>query len=695
LPASQTPATGTFARGRILVGWRGQAGKAAAGAALQDRGFTVLNELGVLAVSVVEVPEGQELAAAATLRAEPGVLYAEPDYLAYAAALVPVDTGSSLAATGIQPNDGLWIELWGLRRMGMPAAWELSTGDGAVLVAVVDSGIDLDHPEFAHRIIQGYDYVNRDTVPQDDFGHGTHTAGIIAASGDNGLGVAGVAWHPRLLVSKALDSQGVGPVSYVSEAVLDAAARGADIINLSLSLTGSSETLHQAIQYARSKGAVVVGAAGNQSGVVTFPGAYPEVIAVAATTRFEDWAGYSNYGPEVDIAAPGGTAVDPILSTSPGSGYAWLYGTSMATAHVTGLLALLLAVSPEMSADELAETLTATADKVGTFPYLGGRNAYLGYGRANAARALRQALAPRLEFAPPTLELLSAQGAALPSGVIDFANPSGQPLAWQLLAPSPEWLAVEQPWDGSLSYPESARLSVRVTAPLPIGDHTADLWVKTMTPGGQQVTYLVSIRLTIVPQLSTLFVPLVSRNHWETSWIGDGPGTISVMLDDDGAQRVPLPFDFPYYGRRYGQLWIHANGFLSFDQSYAGSQFAPNACIPALAAPDAAIYGLWDDLDPTLSGQVTYTAPADGGFAVTWRDVPRHGDNSPNTFQVVLWPDGRVYLTYLAVADPARATVGLENWDNTLGWQVACHGAGSPPAAGQSWQFHTSLLPEG
>jgi subtilisin family serine protease len=689
------PEPGALASGRILVHWRDQAGRSAAATTLKSQGYAAIDDLAELATSVIQVPKGQELAASATLAAEPGVLYAEPDYLAYAAALTPTNARSSRAATGIQPNDGLWIDLWGLRRMAMPQAWELSTGDSAVMVALVDSGIDLNHPEFANRIVQGYDYVNNDTVPQDDFGHGTHTAGIIAASGDNGLGVAGVAWRPHLLVYKSLDGQGVGPVSYVSEAVLDAAARGADVINLSLSLTGPSETLHQAIRYARSKGATVVAAAGNQSGAVTYPAAYPEVIAVAATTHFEDWAGYSSYGPEVDIAAPGGTAADPILSTSLGSGYAWLYGTSMATAHVAGLLALLLAVSPDLSSDELAETLANTADKVATFPYVNGRNAYLGYGRVNAARALRQALAPRLEFTPGVLQLLGAEGGALPGGVMDFTNPSSQALTWQLLAAGPDWLAVDQPWDGSLSYPATAQLRVRVASPMPVGVHTADLWVRTTAASGQQTTYLLSIRLVVVPRLNTLFVPLVTRDHWETSWIDDGPGTAPALLSNDGAQLVSLPFEFPFYGRRYSQVWIHANGFLSFDQSYAGGQFASNTCVPALAAPDGAIYGLWDDLDPSQGGRVTYTGTPDVAFAVTWRDVPRHDDSAPNTFQVVLWPDGRVFLTYLAVAHPAEATVGLENWDNTLGWQVACNGAGSPPAAGQSWLFHTDLAAGG
>jgi hypothetical protein len=339
--------------------------------------------------------------------------------------------------------------------------------------------------------------------------------------------------------------------------------------------------------------------------------------------------------------------------------------------------------------------LTATADKIGSFPYLNGRNAYLGYGRVNAARALRQALAPRLEFTPAILQLLDAEGGALPSGVIDFANPSGQPLTWQLLSPGPEWLAVDQPWNGSLAYPATAELRIRATSPMPTGVHTADLWVKTASPSGQQTTYLLSIRLTVVPHLNTLFVPLVTRDQWETSWTEGGPGTTRAILGNDGSQLVPLPFEFPFYGQYYSQLWIQANGFLSFDQSYAGSQFASNACVPALVTPDAAIYALWDDLDPSQDGQVTYATTPEGAFVVSWRDVPRHGDSAPNSFQAVLWPDGRVVLTYLAVADPAEATVGLENWDNTLGWQVACQGTGAPPGAGQSWLFRTSLVPEG
>lgn len=673
---------GAFVPGRVVVTWRDPA--AAAAKALAKHHLSVAQDLTELNASVIEVPPGDELAIAAQLQADPLVASAEPDYLAFADSL-------PIAAPGVQPDDPYWGRQWAPRRLQTPLAWELTSGQLGVLVAMIDSGIDLNHPEFAGRIVAGYDYVNSDPVPQDDNGHGTHIAGLVAAAGNNGLGVAGTAWGVRLLVYKALNSQGTGSATAIAQAVNDAVNRGAGIITLSLSLSASSTVLQNALQSAYAAGAVIVASSGNQSGAVTFPAAYPEVIAVGATTHWDDWAGYSNYGPPLDVAAPGGVSTDQILSTGLNGSYTSLYGTSMAAPYVAGVAALMRSVAPQLSNSTVAGILRNTADKVGTFPYSGGRNDYLGYGRVNAAKAVRQALSPQLTFTPAQVTLLAQAGGPLPEATVVIGNPSSQPLSWQLVEISQDWLDVDPPWSGTVSYPATAPLHLRVNSPQPLGLQIASVRLRATSLGGQSVDYLLSVRINVSDALFETYLPVVQSDFATSAWVDMSVGSVTVLLSDDGAQGVGLPFTFPFYDKRYNQLWINANGFLSFERPYDGSQFAASHCIPNAQLPNGAIYALWDDLDPSSGGQVAYMATDEGEFVVEWRDVPRRGAAEPNTFQVVLRPDGSVLLQYRAVAAPASATVGLENWDYTLAWQEACHGSGSMPAAGQAWLFETAL----
>lgn len=691
LSAVQGLKPGAFAPGRVLVTWRPDSAKADLAQALNTAERSVLQTLDPLPAAVLAVPEGRELAAIADLQANPLIASAEPDYLAYAAGAAPVSQ-SAIATPGYYPNDNFWAQQWGMRRIQAPLAWPVSTGQPTALVAMIDSGIDLAHPEFAGRIVPGYDYVNQDNVPQDDYGHGTHIAGIVAAAGDNALGVAGVAWDARLLVYKALDNRGIGPASYVAQAVLDATARGASVINLSLSLTGPSDVLHSAIRSAYANGAFIVGVAGNESGPVTYPALYEEVIAVGATTRWEDWSGYSNYGPDVDLAAPGGAATDQILSTGLSGGYAWQYGTSSAAPHVAGVAALMRSVAPQLSNTTIAAILRNTADKVGAYPYFNGRNDYLGYGRLNAAKAVRQALAPGIAFDPDRLDLLAAVANPYEATAsIVLRNSSSQPLSWQIVEISADWLDLEPPWSGSLAYPTTATLRARVIAPQPVGEHTASIRLRTTTLGGQVAEQVLPVRLKVAPSLRQVHLPLVESQRVTASWFDLSSDSTSVFLGDDGAEVIGLPFSYPFYGVNYTEAWVHANGFLSFGRGYAGSQYAANGCVPSLQPPDGAIYALWTDLDPSRGGQIRYRNVDNEVFVVEWRAVPRRGSSAPNTFQIAIWPDGRVLLQYQAVADPTGVTIGLENWDNTMGWQMACNGSGALPTPERSWLVHTAL----
>ena len=698
LPAPPAVQPGAFAPGQVLVGWQKDASQRARNAVLAERGWQVLRSIDELDVNIVAVPKGEELAAVAALQADPAVAYAEPDYLAYATGdfIAPTRQATPpLSAQGVQPNDTFWNAQWSLRRVQGPLAWQLTQGAPSVVVAVIDSGIDLAHPEFAGRLQAGFDYVDWDSVPQDQYGHGTHVSGVIAAAGNNGLGVAGSAWAVQLVPLRALDRTGVGTASNIALAVQAAANRRVDVINLSLALSGPSTTVQNAIIAASNNDIVLVAATGNDSlpsqlpAPVSYPAAYPEVIAVAATTRWEERAGYSNGGPAVELAAPGGEASDPIFSTSLGGSYAMLHGTSLAAAHVSGAAALLRGYAPQWSAAAVRDALRNTADKVGSTPYVAGRNDRLGYGRINSASALRWSIPPVVSFNPDNPSLLAAAGQPLPTTTIELANLSLQPLNWQVTSVSPSWLRVDLPQSGSLVHPTTARVQVGLNSLPPVGLNVGNIGLRTTDPFGLQRNYVLTVRVEVANSLSQTFLPLVGQGMLTAQWIEVANSGLGLVLGDDGVQTLPLAFAFPFYGRSYSQVYVHANGFLSFSQAYPGPDYAANHCLPSILPPNDALYALWDDLDPGQGGRVAYRNNP-SYLAVEWRDVP-HKSGGASTFQIILRPSGQVQINYGPTIQTASATVGAESWDASIAWPVACNNDGAPPVPGQTLLWNTAL----
>src|SRR5579883_3328464 len=195
---------------------------------------------------------------------------------------------------------------WGIRRVHAPAAWDYTEGAG-VKVAVIDTGIDTGHPDLAGKVDGGYNAITGSEAPDDyvdDNGHGTHVSGIIAAL-RNGKGVVGVAPKARLYAVKVLDADGSGNLSDVIKGIIWCANNGIEVANMSLGAPQGSDTMEQALRYAKARGVVVVAAAGNSGGAVSYPGAYPETIAVSASDWQDQLAPFSSRGPEVKFVAPG------------------------------------------------------------------------------------------------------------------------------------------------------------------------------------------------------------------------------------------------------------------------------------------------------------------------------------------------------------------------------------------------------
>ncbi len=253
---------------------------------------------------------------------------------------------------------------WGIARVNAPAAWSVTQGEG-VRVAVIDTGIDASHPDLRANVAGGYSALGGSWF--DDNDHGTHVSGTIAAALD-GRGVVGVAPKARLYAVKVLDKKGGARLSSIIKGLVWAGKNNMQVANMSLGAPIGSVFMHLAIKYARSRGVTLVAAAGNNGKYVEYPGAYDEVIAVAASDVRDQIASFSSRGGKVELIAPG---VD-VLSTVPNGGYDTYSGTSMATPHVTGLAALAVARGAS-SPDAVRAALHRAARSIGLAPTEQGR----------------------------------------------------------------------------------------------------------------------------------------------------------------------------------------------------------------------------------------------------------------------------------------------------------------------------------
>lgn len=350
---------------------------------------------------IVKVPPETDLESMIEkLKKDPNVEDAEVDYL---------------ATMAVVPNDRYYQNQWGLPRIKCEEAWELEKGSQDVIIAIVDTGVDQSHPDLVDKLVPGYDMVDvtdldpgdgcvwegdidtRDNNPEDENGHGTHCAGIAAASTNNNTGVAGVAWNCKIMPVRALANlrcpdyeTGSGSLTDIADGIIWAADHNASVISMSLSAivpdyAPPPTVLKDAIDYANSRGCVLVAAMGNDGvnpeeyDCYVYPAKHPNVLAVGAIDRNNRRADFSNYGDYEHVVAPG---VD-IRSTYIGSGYADLDGTSMATPFVAGLAALIKSADPHLSPEKIIDRIRQTAASQSEY------NMEYGYGIVNAYSALR------------------------------------------------------------------------------------------------------------------------------------------------------------------------------------------------------------------------------------------------------------------------------------------------------------------
>ncbi len=383
-----------------------------------------LSTTGIERILVAEVADSALVEETITyLQSREDVEYAEPDFIGSGAGqevCSPVetldDTNKPMRIGQVQtlPNEAYFIYQWGMRNTGqiignragtinadanITAAWDITTGDSLLTLAIIDTGILQDAaslPDFVGRVVPGYDFANNDADPTDDYGHGSNVTSIAAAAGNNHFGVAGVNWRCRVMPIKGLDKNNSGFYSWWIASLQFAADNGAKVINMSMGGTSRSQALEDAVLYARSRGAVVVACMMNTNSATTYyPAGFESVIAIGATNNqdlrampfcYSATSG-SNYGEHIDFVAPG-EMIAGLRNTDAAVTY-WC-GTSQATPIVSGLISLMLTVNPRLSWQQIYDALKIGArDGIGGAEDTFGWDRYFGWGRVDAARTLQ------------------------------------------------------------------------------------------------------------------------------------------------------------------------------------------------------------------------------------------------------------------------------------------------------------------
>ncbi len=417
------------------------------------------------------------------------------------------------------PNDPEYSNQWGLNNIGQlggtldadidaPEAWAIYSGSGNKTVAIIDTGVDLDHPDLQANIVAGYDFVNADASADDDNGHGTHVAGIAAAVGNNNQGIAGVSWNAKIMPLKVLSASGSGGTFDLAEAIYFAADNGANVINMSLGASCSTPwpNVEAAVNYAQSKGVLLVAASGNANNAVYCPAVIEGVMAVGATDNFDarwQMSAFqgSNYGDALEVSAPG----QSIYSTVKDGGYDYKTGTSMAGPHVAGLATLVWSFGPTLTNNQVSDLIRSTSDDLGA----AGWDPYFGYGRINAWRALD---AISLQT-PAQLTLLIDDFSPTAPGSIQISTLNPDIISWEaVISPGVAWLKLQSSPSGKISAASTpVNVTVVANSPSSYGTYLTKLVITGTTGTGAKTNPReTEIRLIYVPKLNRSYLPLVA-----------------------------------------------------------------------------------------------------------------------------------------------------------------------------------------
>ena len=399
--AAQAQQATQWIDGELLIGFRAGVGPAGRSALYRELGATFVEDVGSnLRVVRVRVPAPAHDARLRALQGRPEVRFAEKNYVFEPALL---------------PNDPQYASQWHLPRIQAPQAWDTTQGAPGAVIAILDSGIDATHPEFAGKLVAGYNTYSNTTTTTDQYGHGTEVAGAAGALTNNGQGIAGVAGAAPIMPVRVTDSRGRATSASLASGISWATDHGARVVNLSFNGVAGNSTIGTAAQYAVSHGTLVVAASGNCGCVDPTPD-NPYILSVSATDEADAVAGFSSTGPFVDLAAPGNN----ILTTERYGLYAAVSGTSVASPIVAGVAGLMFAANPTLTPAIATQLIEATA-----VSSTGGYSESFGYGRVDAAAAVIAAAGyvPPADTTAPTVALAAPANGVTVSGttVVDVA----------------------------------------------------------------------------------------------------------------------------------------------------------------------------------------------------------------------------------------------------------------------------------
>jgi len=583
--------------------------------------------------------------------------HAEPNYI------IPIKT---------VPDDPYYSTQWGLANTGQSEgnedadmdaeeAWDIEKGDGSIIIAIIDTGVDYNHEDLSANIWQnqgeiaengidddgngyiddiiGWDFVNAssgytgedidtpDNDPMDRHGHGTHTAGIAGAVANNGLGVTGVAWNCSIMPVRAgykdLDGSGVLESADAAQAIVYAAENGAKVINLSWGDYQNSVLIEDAIDFAAEKGILLCAAAGNdENNNPVYPAASenPAIIAVGGTDNRDQKASTSNWGNWVHVSAPG----EDIYSTTLNNSYKYMSGSSMATPHVSGLAALLFSYSPGISPLEVKTRIMNSVDKIDE---LNGYN--ITSGRINAYSALTiQDIAPYI-FSINTTS--THEGDLVTIIGSQFGDEQADGYVKFLPGQNAEIIT----WSNST-----------IVCRVPAGAQSGEVVVYTPTGASNGIELIILTRYYDEELVDNEFLNSGDAKGWE---------------GDDEIWLYNMPFNFRFFGKEYSSVYVSSNGFLDFTSStssYLNSVERIRERI--MIAP------FWADLIIDTSSDpeedIYIHTPSSDSICFRWKGE-LHDTGEIANFEAILYKDGRIRFNYGPGNNNIYPVIGISGGD--------------------------------
>jgi subtilisin family serine protease len=618
-PASADPA-GQPADGAegIIVKFKDGATLADVGDALADSETVATGSADRSKLVFLDPVAGQSLdAAIEDLNNHPNVELAEPDRIV------------SIAAT---PNDDYYGSQWHYPQINLPTAWDTTQGSASVVVAVIDTGVLSTHPDLNNKLTGGYDFYNNDANPNDDHGHGTFVAGIVAAESNNADWVAGVCWECKIMPIKALGSAGTGPTSAVIDGIDHAVANGAEVINLSLGSTAPDPLLEIAVNNAVSSGVVVVAASGNTNSAVLYPAAYPNVIAVGASDAAGNRASFSNYGPELDVMAPGDGVYSTVRTGAGGFGYGSGSGTSFAAPHVAGLAGLMISAGIT-GPSTIAQKLKDTATEMGA----AGFDNLTGHGRINAAAAV-------VDDTTPPIASITAPAPGIVAGSVAFSATASDNVGVQKVRfwVDSTYLGYDQTFPYSKTWDTTSFLNGKHTLKIEALDLENNSTVKTRV-------------ITVVNPDSTPPTVSITAPGDGSTVSGTSVTVTADATDTQGLQKVQF---------WVGTTYLGYDATAPYSKTFNSEQFVNASRVITARAVDWANNTTIDSVTVTISNDdttpptVSVSSPSDGATISGTITITATANDDVGVQKVQFWVDG-TYLGY----DSAAAYTRI--WDSS------------------------------